>query len=89
MKNYKELKIIYKPVFLNYIISRSKTTARQLHMDYDDLVQEGLLKLVEMYLLEKQYTDPFIMKALVNKYNDIFSAYEHKVTFMSINDMEI
>jgi hypothetical protein len=89
MKNYKELKEIYKPVFLNYIISRSKTMARKLNTDYEDLTQEGLLKLVEMYSTGKEYTDPAIMIALVRKYNDILAAYENKLTFVPIYDLEV
>lgn len=89
MKNYKELCRIYKPVFLHYIINRSKDTARRLHLDYDDLIQDGLFKLVKLYSDDKKYEDAMIMQSLVNLYNDILGRSEFKMTFIPLDQVKV
>jgi len=86
MKNYIYLKEIYKPVFLNYIINRSKKLSKVASTDYDDLTQEGLLVLIEMYNKNKEADDPLVMIALVRKYNGIASQLANRITFISLDE---
>jgi hypothetical protein len=74
MKNYDELAAVYDTKFLNYIISRSKALSAGWNLEYEDLIQDGLLKLVEVYGKDNKAEDPFVMTSLVNFYNDVWNS---------------
>lgn len=87
MRNYEELSRIYDRKFLNYIISRSKKLTSRWNIEYEDLIQEGILKLVEVYYRNESVEDPFVMTSLVNLYNDINERQEHSFYTVSLEDL--
>lgn len=88
MKNYDELSEVYDMKFLNYIISRSKALSSTWNLEYEDLVQDGLLKLVEVYAKSEGADDPFVMTSLVNLFNDIWSSQTQSPSFVSLEDWQ-
>jgi len=87
MRNYKELSKIYEKKFLNYIISRSKKINYKWGMEYEDLVSDGILKLVELYHDDTHTPDRKAMASLVNFYNDIERDQSRDIHPMSIDEL--
>ena len=86
MKGYSDLSTLYDKKFLNYIISRSRALSKESTLDYEDLVQDGLLKLVVLHARHPRPGDPIIMKALVNMYNTSYTVQKSKPTLVPYDD---
>jgi hypothetical protein len=84
MRNYTDLCELYDRKFLNYIINRSKKINHKWNIDYEDLVGEGLLKLVEVYHRNKDTPDIQVMTSLVHLYNDINEKQKTAIHPMSL-----
>lgn len=89
MKNYSQLSEIYDTKFLNYIISRSKVLSSSWGMDYEDLIQDGLTKLVEVYSKNEEADDPFVMTSLVNLFNDIWKDRKNSAETVSWEEWKL
>ncbi len=89
MKNYAMLSILYDTKFLNYIISRSKALSSSWDLEYEDLVQDGLLKLVEVYNKNKEADDPFVMTSLVNLFNDVWNYQKNSARTVSLEEWQL
>ncbi len=91
MQGYRELATIYDKKFLNYIISRSKSLSSVSTFEYDDLVQDGLEKLVTLHAKKRRMNDPMIMESLKNMYNNIYERkYKSRPTLISYEEtMEV
>ncbi len=86
MRDYSDLSKMYDKKFLNYIISRSKSLSAVSNLDYEDLVQDGLLKLVVLHSRSPRPRDPTIMSALVNLYHNIYNSTMSKPHLVSFDE---
>lgn len=89
MNNYKELSELYKPKFLNYIIHRAKERSRKKPLEnYEDLCQEGLLRLVQTYKDNPEAEDALVMSSLKRRFNDINKAYSNRVLIIPLEEVK-
>jgi len=87
MRNYNELSQIYDTKYLHYIMHRSKQLVDRWHLEYDDLINDGLLKLVEVYNKNKLAKDKAVMISLVNLYNDIHERQKNAMRTVSLETL--
>jgi hypothetical protein len=66
---------------------RSKQLVDRWHLEYDDLINDGLLKLVEVYNKNKLAKDKAVMISLVNLYNDIHERQKNAMRTVSLETL--